>query len=100
MGVQSSHSDLDLICIVPVPLTGETFLKQVQNRLAGLCDRSQLVKSARVPVLRMEIEGVAVDLLSATTLGQSQIIEPLSEAARPFFDPSVGVPQSAFWKRT
>jgi len=87
IGVQSSHSDLDLICIIPVPLTGETFLKQVQNRLAGLCDRSQLVKSARVPVLRMEIEGVAVDLLSATTLGQSQIIEPLSEAARPFFDP-------------
>jgi poly(A) polymerase len=87
MGVQSSHSDLDLICIIPAPLTGETFLKQVQNRLAGLCDRSQLVKSARVPVLRMAIEGVAVDLLSATTLGQSQIIEPLSEAARPFFDP-------------
>ncbi len=87
MGVQSSHSDLDLICIIPAPLTGETFLKQVENRLAGLCDRSQLVKSARVPVLRMAIEGVAVDLLSATTLGQSQIIEPLSEAARPFFDP-------------
>ena len=94
IGVQSSHSDLDLLCIIPAPLTGETFLKQVQNRLAGLCvskalveDRSQLVKSARVPVLRMEIEGVAVDLLSATILGQSQIIEPLSEAARPFFDP-------------
>ncbi|MEG3840533.1 poly(A) polymerase [Microcoleus sp. herbarium14] len=87
IGVQSSHSDLDLLCIIPAPLTGETFLEQVQNRLAGLCERSQLVKSARVPVLRMEIEGVAVDLLSATILGQSQIIEPLSEADRPFFDP-------------
>jgi poly(A) polymerase len=87
IGVQSSHSDLDLLCIIPAPLTGEGFLKQVQTKLAGLCDRSQLVKSGRVPVLRMEIEGVAVDLLSATILGQSQIVEPLSESARPFFDP-------------
>jgi poly(A) polymerase len=86
IGVQSNHSDLDLLCIITAPLTGETFLKQVQTRLAGLCDRSQLVKSGRVPVLRMEIEGVAVDLLSATILGQSQIVEPLSESARPFFD--------------
>ncbi|MCC3509586.1 poly(A) polymerase [Microcoleus sp. PH2017_28_MFU_U_A] len=86
IGIQSSHSDLDLLCIIPAPLTGETFLKQVQTRLAGLCYCSQLVKSGRVPVLRMEIEGVAVDLLSATTLGQFQIIEPLSQEARPFFD--------------
>ncbi len=86
IGVQSSHSDLDLLCIIPAPLTPEAFLKQVQTRLAGLCDLSQLVKSERVPVLRMEIEGIAVDLLSATTLGQSQIIEPLSESARLFFD--------------
>ncbi len=93
IGVQSSHSDLDLLCIIPAPLTPAAFLKQVQTRLAGLCvsealveDRSQLVKSGRVPVLRMEIEGVAVDLLSATTLGQLEIIEALSEADRPFFD--------------
>ena len=86
IGVSSSQSDLDLICIIPAPLTGDTFLKQVQNRLIGLCDRSQLVRSGKVPVLRMEIEGVAVDLLSATTLGQSQMVEPLSETTRPFFD--------------
>ncbi|NJK75619.1 MAG: poly(A) polymerase [Microcoleus sp. SU_5_6] len=87
LGIQSSNSDLDLLCIIPVPLTVETFLQQVQNKLAGLCERSQLIISARVPVLRMKIEGIAVDLLAAATSAPPQIIEPLSEAARPFFDP-------------
>jgi poly(A) polymerase len=87
LGIQISNSDLDLLCIIPIPLTVESFLQQVQNKLAGLCERSQLVTSARVPVLRMKIEGIAVDLLAAATSGPPQIIEPLSEAARPFFDP-------------
>ncbi|MCP2731753.1 poly(A) polymerase [Limnofasciculus baicalensis] len=86
LGVESTQSDLDLICIINTPLAGENFLKEVQERLEGLCDRAQLVKSAIVPVLRMEIEGVNVDLLSAQTLANYDKITPLSGAARPFFD--------------
>ena len=87
LGVQSPQSDLDLICIINTHLAGETFLQQVQERLEGFWDTAQLVKSARVPVLRMEIEGVKVDLLAAQTPANYDKITPLSESARPFFDP-------------
>ncbi|BAY24015.1 RNA 2',3'-cyclic phosphodiesterase [Calothrix sp. NIES-2100] len=64
LGVQSPDSDLDAVCLIPTYLSGEAFLVSVQQRLQGLC-HTQLVLDARVPVLRLQLEGISLDLLYA-----------------------------------
>ena len=64
LGVQSPESDLDAVCVIPTYLSGEAFLLSVQQQLQGLC-HTQLVLDARVPVLRLQLEGISLDLLYA-----------------------------------
>jgi 2'-5' RNA ligase len=96
LGVQSPQSDLDVLCLIPAYMSGEAFLESVRQRLEGLCDseallrgadRAQVVTSARMPLLRMRFEGVSVDLLYARRPSELGTLEPLTEAARPFFEP-------------
>jgi poly(A) polymerase len=63
LGVASSNSDLDVICLIPDYVAGKRFLARVEECLQGLCDRSQVVVDARFPVLRLQIEGISIDLL-------------------------------------
>jgi poly(A) polymerase len=63
LGVASSDSDLDLVCLIPDYLPGETFLDRVADCLTGLADRSQVVLNAKFPLLRLEFEGISLDLL-------------------------------------
>ncbi|PSB57949.1 poly(A) polymerase [Chamaesiphon polymorphus] len=63
LGVATPTSDLDVVCLIPDYLTGESFLTRVADCLQGLCDRSQVVLDAKYPVLRLEIEGISLDLL-------------------------------------
>ncbi|MBV6625868.1 MAG: DUF504 domain-containing protein [Rivularia sp. (in: Bacteria)] len=63
LGVESSESDLDVVCQIPTYLSGEDFLKNVQQRLKGLCDSNQLAVNAKVPLLRLKLEGISLDLL-------------------------------------
>ncbi len=73
LGVQSSQSDVDVVCQIPTYLSGETFLKRVQQRLTGLCESIQLVLNAKVPVLRLKLEGVSIDLLYARIDGNWEL---------------------------
>lgn len=66
LGVETSGSDLDVVCLIPEYVCGEDFLVRVEKKLQGLTQRSQLVLDARIPLLRLEIEGVLVDLLCDT----------------------------------
>jgi poly(A) polymerase len=63
LGVASSNSDLDVICLIPDYVAGKRFLASVEECLQGLCDRSQVVVDARFPVLWLQIEGISLDLL-------------------------------------
>ncbi|MEM9276707.1 MAG: poly(A) polymerase [Cyanobacteria bacterium P01_F01_bin.143] len=65
LGVQSPESDLDVVCQIPTYLSGETFLKNVQQILEGLCETIQLVLDAKVPLLRLKLDGISLDLLYA-----------------------------------
>jgi poly(A) polymerase len=56
-------SDLDVVCPIPNYLTGENFLTRVADCLQGLCDRSQIAIDAKIPILRLAIEGISIDLL-------------------------------------
>jgi poly(A) polymerase len=87
LGVQSPQSDLDVLCLIPAYMSGEAFLESVRQRLEGLCEYAQVVTSARIPLLRMRFEGVSVDLLYARRPSELGTLEPLTEAARPFFEP-------------
>ncbi|MEQ8465042.1 poly(A) polymerase [Coleofasciculus sp. E1-EBD-02] len=87
LGVQSPQSDLDVLCLIPAYLSGEAFLESVGQRLEGLCDRAQVVSSAKIPLLRMGFEGVSVDLLYARRPSELGTLDPFTEAARPLFDP-------------
>lgn len=87
LGVESPQSDLDILCLVSAYQSGEAFLESVRQKLEGLCDRALLVKDARVPVLRMRLEGVSVDLLYARSLSCLGTLEHLAEAVRQNSDP-------------
>ena len=39
------------------------FFKNIQQRLEGLCESIQLILEAKVPLLRLKLEGISVDLL-------------------------------------
>lgn len=83
LGVQSPESDLDIVCQIPTYLSGETFLKSVQKCLEGLCETIQLVLDAKVPLLRLKLEGISIDLLYAPVdeNRQSGIDYPFAEKA-------------------
>ncbi|MBF2067146.1 MAG: DUF504 domain-containing protein [Calothrix sp. C42_A2020_038] len=65
LGVQTPQSDIDIVCMIPAYLSGEAFLHSVQQNLQGLYEYSQVVLDARVPVLRLKIETISIDLLYA-----------------------------------
>ena len=62
---------MDIVCQIPSYLSGENFLKNVQQRLEGLCDSIQLVLDAKVPLLRLKLEGISLDLLYTHFHGNS-----------------------------
>jgi poly(A) polymerase len=69
LGVESHQSDLDLVCLIPDYMAGDVFLNRIETHLQGLSDRSQVVLSARVPVLRLQLDGISTDLLYAQIAG-------------------------------
>lgn len=77
LGVQSPDSDLDAVCLIPQYLSGEVFLANVEQRLQGLCDRSKVVLDAKIPVLRLKLAGISLDLLYARTENWEQGLKNL-----------------------
>lgn len=87
LGVETSTSDLDVVCLIPADLSGKEFLESVQQKLEGICQRSSLAEDARVPALRMIIEGISTDLLYARTTAKAGDLRQIKEADRAYFDP-------------
>jgi poly(A) polymerase len=71
LGVANPDSDLDAICLIPDYLSGKRFLVQVEAILAGLCQRSQVMLDVKFPVLRLQMEGISLDLLYTQVEGFS-----------------------------
>lgn len=65
LGVDTLQSDLDVVCLIPDYLAGEAFLARVCQKLVGLCEKTQLILDAKVPVLRSQLDGISIDLLYA-----------------------------------
>lgn len=65
LGTATATSDLDLLCLIPNHFTQIDFLELMCLEMEGFTTKMNLVLDAQVPTLRMEIEGVRIDLLCA-----------------------------------
>ncbi len=65
LGTDTVQSDMDVLCLIPNHYTQVEFLELMVLELDGFASKMNLVMDAQVPTLRMEIEGVGVDLLCA-----------------------------------
>lgn len=85
LGVQNQNSDLDVVCIIPSSLTGQDFLSKIKQALSGLYQQARIITNAQVPILKLKIDDVPVDLLYA---GSSlfPFALPLNVSAQKYFD--------------
>lgn len=65
LGTATATSDLDLLCLIPNHFTQIDFLELMCLEMEGFATKMNLVIDAQIPTLRMEIEGVGIDLLCA-----------------------------------
>lgn len=87
LGVQTQASDVDIICIIPTSITGQDFLLQVKEKLAGIYQKARIVGNAQVPIIKMEIDGIQIDLLYAHST-KFPFLAPLTSASQKYFDPT------------
>jgi poly(A) polymerase Pap1 len=83
--VQNQSSDLDVVCIIPDSLTGQEFVTKIYQHLSGLYQQARIITNAQVPILKLKIDDVPVDLLYArSSLFPFSI--PLTVSAQKYFD--------------
>lgn len=87
LGVQNQNSDLDVVCIIPDKLTGQEFVSQMYERLSGLYQQARIITSAQVPILKLKIDDVPVDLLYARS-SLFPFSMGLDISAQKYFDPN------------
>ncbi|MCT7951301.1 RNA repair domain-containing protein [Ancylothrix sp. C2] len=66
LGVETPESDIDAVCVIPAKISETSFLRQVAEKLQGLSQECRLVEGT-LPTLRLQLEGLDVDLLCACT---------------------------------
>ncbi len=86
LGTASSTSDLDALCLIPAGLSKLDFFENVQRKLDGICAKSTLAMDAHVPILRLEIESVAIDLLCVQQANFPAVIQTIEEEDASRFD--------------
>lgn len=86
LGTNSAQSDVDLLCITP--FAPEEFLHAVYERIEASCEVARTVLDARIPILKMTIEGISIDLQCAYHTTFPISIATISETDRYQFDTS------------
>ena len=81
LGVHGPGADIDTLCVFPSQLERSDFFSTLQAKLKTNPEVSSLtpVETAKVPVLKMEISGIPVDLTCAR-LKQNTMHEELNLA--------------------
>lgn len=87
LGIQSKTGDSDVLCLIPEGLTHVEFLESLKSKLDGLYEKARVVIDAQVPVLRLQIEGIAVDVLCANNPFFPSGINSILEEEYYRFDP-------------
>jgi poly(A) polymerase len=70
LGVAGPGSDLDVVCLAPTGVARGAFFRALAERLAGRAAWWRAIEDARVPVLKLRVDGVAVDVLTCHVRGR------------------------------
>lgn len=65
LGIVTPQSDIDIVCIIPKDVERVFFLSKLQDILSLFATSVRLVEDAQVPILKLVINGVAIDILVA-----------------------------------
>lgn len=65
LGIISQNSDIDVLCPIPPDVLLLDFLQAVNESVIAFADNTRLISDAQVPILKMKIEGISVDLMAA-----------------------------------
>lgn len=85
LGVENQSSDLDIVCIIPNKITGQEFLSGVKEKLTGIYQQARIVSGSQVPILKLVIEDISIDLLYAQS-SQFPFLQALTPNVRTLFD--------------
>ncbi|MCP4439602.1 MAG: DUF504 domain-containing protein [Aureispira sp.] len=86
LGTADINSDIDVLCSIPVSLDTTLFLENVLEQLDGFQQQARLISDAQVPILKLCIEGIDIDLLCAQNPNFPATISQLTEDDRYSFD--------------
>lgn len=87
IGTNTLSSDLDLLAAIPKELDSLFFLEAVQTQLEGWYESARLVRHAQVPILKLQMDGISVDLLCVEYPASFISMDTLSEKHRRYFNP-------------
>lgn len=87
LGTNTFTSDLDVLAAVPKELDTFFFLEAVQTQLEGWYESARLIRSAQVPILKLQMDGISVDLLCVECPTSFISMDALSEKHRRYFSP-------------
>jgi 2'-5' RNA ligase len=65
LGIATPQSDIDVVCIIPKDVERIFFLSKLQNILSLFATSTRLVEDAQIPILKLVINDVAIDILVA-----------------------------------
>jgi len=87
IGTNTTTSDLDVLAAIPKELDSLFFLEAVQTQLEGWYESARLVREAQVPILKLKMDGIFVDLLCIEYPTSFISMDTLSEKHRRYFSP-------------
>ncbi len=85
LGTNTNTSDLDILAVIPNELDPLAFLERVQTQLKGWYETARLIQDAQVPILKLKMEGISIDLLCVAYPTAFISLDNLSEKHRYYF---------------
>jgi poly(A) polymerase len=70
LGVAGPASDLDVVCLPPAGMARGAFFRALTEQLADRLEWSRAIEDARVPVLKLRLAGLPVDVLTCHVRGK------------------------------
>jgi 2'-5' RNA ligase/endonuclease/exonuclease/phosphatase family metal-dependent hydrolase/uncharacterized protein (UPF0248 family) len=87
LGTNTNTSDLDVLAAIPKELDSLFFLETVRTKLDGWYESARLIPTAQVPILKLQMDEISVDLLCVEYPASFISMDALSEKHRRYFSP-------------
>lgn len=87
LGTNTSSSDLDVLIAIPKEVDTHFFLETLLYKLEGWYESARLIQDAQVPILKLQMDGIFIDLLCVAYPSSFITMNDLSEQHRRYFSP-------------